>query len=654
MSETQDPKKDDLALDEPVTQENAPDRATAETQPGEAKVEEPEAQPDEVKAEEPQTQPDEVKAEEPQAEEPQIVEAKAEEAKPDEVKPEEPKAEEAKAKPDEVKAEKTSDKASLEKPPVDKGEEKSDKSNLPQTVEEKTPFHLMPWIKASRPTYYVATLVPLFLGYFAAKYAQGSASVFIFVLILIASFLVHLATNLANDLFEHMEGVDTKDSLGGSRVIQEGQIAPHQLKQVIGFCYLAAFVLAIIIVKANPMLWIMVIFAALSSFFYVCPPIKYGHRGLGEVFVFLNMGLIMTVGTYMALTGNFELRIVSLALPVALGVAGILFYQSLPEIEDDAKVGKRTLAVKLGRERSTLAQSLWWPLIWVLMINLWLSGFVAWPAWLCLLTLPLHLIVQRRLKVTKDWRELDQYGLLVRLMYLLNGLFLILGLIAIQPVAGLEAQPPETKSAITSPAPAPAAAPAIEPAAAPEIEPAAAPEESAPADEPKATKPDSAKPAEAEPEAAAPAEEKAAESAPSAAPEPTPEAAPPAATESAPEPAAPESSPESAPPAEVAAPPQTAAETPAPSGPDTAAESQAAPLEAQPEAKTSTLPGVPPSATTVEPKGETQLPAPPPLSSPPPLNVAPYPEPVNQSVPPAESTVNSPRSPKMPGPPLRV
>ncbi|MDR2386741.1 MAG: UbiA family prenyltransferase, partial [Deltaproteobacteria bacterium] len=427
MSETQDPKKDDLALDEPVTQEptpEGPDQPRAlEAQADQAQPAEPEAQPDQAKAEEPEAQPDQVKPDQAPSQETKTVETK----------------------PDLKKADQASEKANLEKSPTEKEEKKSDQANLPQTVKEKTPFHLMPWIKASRPTYYVATLVPLFLGYFAAKYAQGTASLCIFVLILIACFLVHLATNLANDLFEHVGGVDTKDSLGGSRVIQEGQISPEQLKKVIGFCYLAAFVLAIFIVKTNPILWILVIFAALSSFFYVCPPIKYGHRGLGEVFVFLNMGLIMTVGTYMALTGEFELRIISLALPVALGVAGILFFQSLPEIEDDAKVGKRTLAVKLGRERSTLTQSLWWPLIWVLMINLWLSGFVAWPAWLCLLTLPFHLIVQRRLKGTKDWRELDQYGLLVRLMYLLNGLFLILGLIAIQPIDESKAQPLETK-----------------------------------------------------------------------------------------------------------------------------------------------------------------------------------------------------------------
>ena len=42
--------------------------------------------------------------------------------------------------------------------------------------------------------------------------------------ILVASFLVHLATNLANDLFDHLSGVDREETLGGSRALQQGKI----------------------------------------------------------------------------------------------------------------------------------------------------------------------------------------------------------------------------------------------------------------------------------------------------------------------------------------------------------------------------------------------------------------------------------------------
>ncbi|MDR2443626.1 MAG: 1,4-dihydroxy-2-naphthoate octaprenyltransferase, partial [Deltaproteobacteria bacterium] len=268
----------------------------------------------------------------------------------------------------------------------------------PAKIDQKSSFSLLAWIRASRPTYFVATLVPLFLGFFAAARYESVYKPWFFILILVACFLVHLATNLANDLFESSSGIDTKDTIGGTKVIQEGKISPRQIKLALFLSYAAALVLAYFIVKDNKILWAMVIFAFLSSLFYVCPPIKYGHRGLGEVFVFINMGLIMTVGTYMALTDHFNPRVIALSLPVAVMVAGILYFQSLPEIETDKKAGKKTLAVILGPHRATFFQFIIWPIAWFLMINLWLTGLTTIWVLLGLITFPIHWLVMHRIR----------------------------------------------------------------------------------------------------------------------------------------------------------------------------------------------------------------------------------------------------------------
>jgi 1,4-dihydroxy-2-naphthoate octaprenyltransferase len=244
----------------------------------------------------------------------------------------------------------------------------------------------------------------------------------------LASFLVHLATNLANDYFDYSLGVDTKDTIGGSRVIQEGQISPEQIKLAILICYVVSFILAIIIVGKNLSLWILVILAALSSFFYVAPPIKYGHRALGELSVFINMGLFMTMGTQAALTGSFIREVGALALPISFMVAAILYFQSIPEIETDALAGKTTLANLLGKEGSYLVYLLWWPVIWLLMVTLYLSRLVEWPALLGLLSFPLHVAACRRFKMVDNWLELDRYGHLIRKLYVINAAALIIGL----------------------------------------------------------------------------------------------------------------------------------------------------------------------------------------------------------------------------------
>lgn len=74
-------------------------------------------------------------------------------------------------------------------------------------------------------------------------------------------------------------------------------------------------------------------------------PHKYGHRAMGELFVFVNIGTVMVTGTSYTLTGVFSMKALVLSIPVGLMVAGILHFQSLPEIEIDKASGKNTLKI---------------------------------------------------------------------------------------------------------------------------------------------------------------------------------------------------------------------------------------------------------------------------------------------------------------------
>ncbi len=86
---------------------------------------------------------------------------------------------------------------------------------------------LKSWIQASRPPFFIATLIPLASGWILAG-KQGVWHPWRMMLVLAGAFMVHLATNLANDYFDHAQGSDYGQSIGGSRVIQEGKIAPRR------------------------------------------------------------------------------------------------------------------------------------------------------------------------------------------------------------------------------------------------------------------------------------------------------------------------------------------------------------------------------------------------------------------------------------------
>jgi len=283
------------------------------------------------------------------------------------------------------------------------------------------------WYQAGRPPFFVATLIPLSLGA-AIAWRAGHWNPNLWFLVLLASFLVHLATNLSNDYFEFLSGADDGDSLGGSRVLHEGKITTVQLGRAIVLLYSVAFVLGIWIVAASAVWWLALImlFSFASSLFYTAPPVRYGYHGLGELFVGINMGPVMVVGTCAALTGQFLPRALWASIPIGLLVASILFYQSLPDMDCDKAVGKYTLAVRLGRPKAL------WGLRGFLVgglasvVILALAGAVHPFALLALGGIPQIIKIDRMVRATQDWRDLHERGGAVRFFYLLVGLVLLL------------------------------------------------------------------------------------------------------------------------------------------------------------------------------------------------------------------------------------
>ncbi len=295
---------------------------------------------------------------------------------------------------------------SLVLPLFKKGEQRS-----PNGKNQRFPATLKAWVQAARPAFYIATLAPLLIGGIIAGKTYDAFQPGLFCVILLCCFFLHFAANLANDVFDHLQGVDAGGNIGGSRALQEGKISLTAYKRALIILYSGAMLLGAAGVWYTRLngIWAIIAFAVFSSLFYVAPPIRYGHRALGEVFVFLNMGVVMTAGTTYTLSGVWDGRALAVSVPVGLMVAGILYYQSLPEIETDKAAGKHTLANVLGPERAVALFRLWWPLIWLCMLLLWLAGACAWPVPIgIVLCLPLYRKAVKQLRAVLKQHRLNQ------------------------------------------------------------------------------------------------------------------------------------------------------------------------------------------------------------------------------------------------------
>jgi 1,4-dihydroxy-2-naphthoate octaprenyltransferase len=287
---------------------------------------------------------------------------------------------------------------------------------------------LKAWIQASRPPFFIATFAPLTIGWILA--AKDGWHTGRFFLVILGSFIVHLATNLANDYFDHTKGTDSGESIGGSRVIQEGKISPETMLKVIVILYCLAFLVGFtIMINANLfIIFPLIVFAFLSSLFYVAPPVRYGYHGLGELFAGINMGPVMVVGTYMVISGHFDWIPFFVSIPVGFMVASILYYQNLPDMETDFASGKYTLAVKLGEKGAFRGLIIFWILIYLSIITLILTKTLSWYAIFSLTSIPVFLKMVSIVKGAKDWVLLDQHGKYVRILYVFNSIAIIAGL----------------------------------------------------------------------------------------------------------------------------------------------------------------------------------------------------------------------------------
>ena len=89
--------------------------------------------------------------------------------------------------------------------------------------------------------------------------------------------------------------------------------------------------------------------SVLAGYFYTAGPIKYGRRGLGEVMVFLFMGVLMVMASYYVQLEKLSWEALYGSLPVGILVANILHANNLRDITNDRINHKVTIATMIDR-----------------------------------------------------------------------------------------------------------------------------------------------------------------------------------------------------------------------------------------------------------------------------------------------------------------
>jgi 1,4-dihydroxy-2-naphthoate octaprenyltransferase len=192
---------------------------------------------------------------------------------------------------------------------------------------------------ALRPFSFAVALIACGAGVSLA-WADGGQNLFSIVLVLLGGVLLQAGVNLINDYSDISDHYD----LGFE------QIASIKRNFRIGLCCFGVATLIGLWFAYHvglDFLYLCLV-GLVGALGYTLRPVNYKSRGLGVVLVFWLMGVLMVVGSYLAVMGQWGSSIILFSIPISLLVSLLLLSNELRDFEADKQANIQTLVVRIG------------------------------------------------------------------------------------------------------------------------------------------------------------------------------------------------------------------------------------------------------------------------------------------------------------------
>ena len=248
------------------------------------------------------------------------------------------------------------------------------------------------WLLAIRPKTLPAAGAGVITGT-ALAYYDGFFSFWPAFAALIGAILLQIGSNLANDVFDHLRGAESKERLGPMRVTQAGLLTPKEVQVGMWITFaLAALIGIYLIIVAGWAILLIGLTAILAAIAYTGP---ISDRGLGDIFVFLYFGVAAVVGTYYAQALTTSSAAWWMSVPIGLLIVNILVVNNLRDMDADQAAGKITLAVRMGVNATRKEYTVLLAISYLILPFVLALGLV--PAWTLLvwLSIPMALKVNQ-------------------------------------------------------------------------------------------------------------------------------------------------------------------------------------------------------------------------------------------------------------------
>lgn len=223
-------------------------------------------------------------------------------------------------------------------------------TSVKDALKERDGLHI--WWRMLRPHTLTASFVPVFVGSMAA-WTDGKLNVFLFIAMLFASILIQAATNMFNEYYDFVRGLDTDESVGISGTIVRDGLAPKTvLRTALIFYVISALLGVFICIESSWWIAAVGLVCMLFGYLYTGGPYPIAYTPFGELFAGFFMGTVIIGISYFIQTSEVNARIVLISIPVAFFIGSILLSNNIRDLDGDRENGRKTLAILVGRRNA--------------------------------------------------------------------------------------------------------------------------------------------------------------------------------------------------------------------------------------------------------------------------------------------------------------
>lgn len=210
-------------------------------------------------------------------------------------------------------------------------------------------MNLSSWLMAARPRTLTLSITPVAVGTALAWAVERQIHGTAVLAALLGSMCIQIGTNLHNDAVDSERGGDGPDRVGPRRVTALGLLSGRDVKRGAAVCFGTAALMGLYLVALGgwPILLLGVL-SILAGWAYTGGPLPIAYTPLGELFVIAFFGVGAVGGTFWLCTGTLGAAALDAGFALGLLTGAVLLVNNFRDVEADARVGRRTLAIVAG------------------------------------------------------------------------------------------------------------------------------------------------------------------------------------------------------------------------------------------------------------------------------------------------------------------